>query len=142
MSRSLAGALAVVVVAAGTGCGTERSVEAYCRVLDEQRRQYLEQYDPDQLEGLSDDEQALAGVGLAFGAMGDIPNIFDELSKVAPDEIQGDVEAVRDAFKDQLDAASGAAGDPLGAIVGSLFTGLTAMGPMTRVEQFTVQNCG
>ena len=75
-------------------------------------------------------------------SIGDTVVLFEKLDKVAPEDIEPDVAAVRDNIQSQLEAVSGAASDPLGALVGSLFMGLTAGGSWQRVSDYVVTNCG
>lgn len=81
--------------------------------------------------------------GLIDGAaaIGDLSNMWTELSKVAPSEIKADTEAVAEYWQDQYESAAKGVDDPLGAIAGGLLGGFQAVGPLTRVDQFVRENC-
>lgn len=134
----------VAVVAASlllAGCGTQRSTEAFCRVLEEQKQQYLETYDADQLDGMSEGDQLFGGIGLTLGAMGEIPLIYRKLADVAPEEIRADTEAVAEGFEKMLGSGGQAVSDPLSFAFGGLLQSFQMSGPLTRVEQFAIDNC-
>ncbi|MGH8897077.1 MAG: hypothetical protein ACRDZ4_08675 [Egibacteraceae bacterium] len=57
---------------------------------------------------------------------------FDKLEKTAPEEIQPDVEAIRDARQRQRDALKDVVDNPLGALAGSLTSGLFTLGSWER----------
>jgi hypothetical protein len=76
-----------------------------------------------------------------LGAMSAWVPMFDRLAKVAPDEIQSDVEHIRDSLKEQQQAAGGAVGDPLGALGRSLVSGLMTMDSWQRVGSYVDQHC-
>lgn len=135
--------LAITIVAglALTACGTERSAEAFCQTLYEQKIQYLETYDASQLNGLSEGDQLLGGIGLALGATGEIPGIYRKLAEVAPGQIQQDAETVANGFERMFGAAGGAASDPLSAAFGGLLAGAQMSGPLSRVENYAADNC-
>ncbi|GEM_PF-2479089 len=124
-------ALAVTVgagVLAGCSSGPERSVQAFCSTMDEHEQAYLDQMAAAQGEGL-------AGIFTATSAIGDLERMWADLADVAPADVQGDVEAVRDAWRKQEDAA--ADGDWQASVV----TGLLNAGPMGRVDAYVRENC-
>lgn len=139
-------AVATAVCIGLAGCGTGRSTEAFCQTYQEQKQAYIAKYmkasgdvqtlgDQDALLGL------LGGTAMIAQSLGDVIVIFDKLDKVAPDDIEPDVAAVRDSMKSQLDSASDMMSDPLGAIMGSLMQGLTSGGSWQRVSDYVQTNC-
>ncbi len=130
-----------------TGCGTERSATAFCKVYWEQKKAYLAKYAgaasqardagaKDPLLG------AFSGIASGLSAVGDIAIMFDKLDKVAPDSIEPDVAAVRDSIKSQISGAGGAYKDPVGTIAGGLVRSLAVAGSWDRVGKFVVAQCG
>lgn len=99
----------------------------------------------DRAAGLDPEGDPLMSLIVALGslveAQGDLVVMFDRLEKVAPEEIQPEVAAVRDSMKDQLDSAGDAVGDPLGALGGALVAGLASMGSYSAVERYIESNC-
>lgn len=75
-------------------------------------------------------------------ALGDLQLMWDDLVDVAPDDIRGDVEVVRDTTQEQLDAAREAVSDPVGALLGGVLSGLQHGGSYTRVNDYARDHCG
>ena len=107
----------------------------FCRVYLEEKRTYLEKYGRTTGEPLQD-------LANGLGAMSAWVPMFDRLAKVAPDEIQSDVEHIRDSLKEQQAAAGEAIGDPLGALGRGLISGLMTMDSWQRVGSYVDQHCG
>lgn len=140
-TRAVRTAAAVALpVLALSGCGG-RSVEAYCETFYGEGQELREQW----IEA-GDTEDPFAAMGTIFSAPGDLAAFFDELADVAPEEIQSDVERMRDAFQEQADSmgdtAAGMFSDPFGTALGSLATGMSLSGPAERVDAWTLENCG
>lgn len=148
--------LAVLAVVAGSvavaGCdvpliGPTRSAQSFCKVYWQQKHAYLAKYDQrsSSLQKLSSTDP-LAGtfgaLGSSLEAVGDVVVIFDKLDKVAPDDIEPDVAAIRDALKKSVDDSGGALSDPLGTIAGNLALGLSTLGSWNRVGDYVVDRCG
>ncbi|GAA4473756.1 hypothetical protein GCM10023190_06460 [Enteractinococcus fodinae] len=83
----------------------------------------------------------ISGIVTLIAAMGDLNRMWEEAAEVAPEDIQTDVEAVRDAWAQQLETAEKMASDPLGGLASSLMTGITSAGSMQRVDTYTAENC-
>lgn len=112
-----------------TACGKEssaRSVEAYCTTMAKHRDQYLTAM------GNTDDLMGLLG---AVGAVGDLKNMWIELAKVAPKEIQTDTESVRDSWIKLEDAAI--KGDYRTLLGTALFNSAS----LDRVDQYMIDHC-
>ena len=142
MRRAIACGL--VSAAVLTGCGSGRSVEAYCSTFYGEGQELRQRWLDTNAEG-----DPVAGLAQLFSAPRDLAVFFGELSDVAPEEIQPDVETVRDTFQRQADSLGDKAGDiasgPMGlfgALAGDLATGLAAAPAMQRVDTWTSQNCG
>lgn len=139
-------ALALIVVGLLSGCAQPRSRASFCHTLAQEKQRYLDKYEA-RLERIgragNDDLSSLlsAAVGTSVEAFGDVTVTFDKLAKVAPEEIQPDVEAIRDALERQRSTLKDVASDPLGALAGSLTSGLAAMGSWERVSRYIDQNC-
>lgn len=139
--------LVLIVVGLLAGCAQPRSRASFCHTLAQEKQRYLDKYEA-RLERIdkagNDDRSSLlsAAVGTSFEAFGDVTVTFDKLVKVAPEEIQPDVEAIRDALERQRSALKDVASNPLGALAGSLASGLATMGSWERVSMYVDQNCG
>lgn len=142
----LVGAVLVVSAMASLvpSCGQSRSVDAFCDTFRSQTTAMLEKY-RSRLGSLDYQNHPLktllVGAGSAIEAQGDLAVMFDHLEAVAPDEIEPEVAAVRDMYQKQLDTAAKAAGDPVGALVGGLVTGISSMGAYESVQKFILANC-
>lgn len=134
-------AIAAVVAACGIGSG--RSTAAYCDRAEDELDE-LEQKYRDRAADL-EDADGLAGVVLALTtiveAQGDIVLLFRKLADVAPEEIRVDVEAIAEELDEQADNAGDAVSDPLGTLAGGLLGALQVQGALTRVAEFTDDNC-
>jgi hypothetical protein len=138
-------AAAALLAACGGDSGPTRSVSSFCSTLASEKEAYLSKYDTraDTIESssLDDFSKAFASLGSAVEAMGDAVRIFDRLDRVAPDDIQPDVAAIRDSLQKQIDNAGDAVSNPLGALAGGLVSGLSTMGSWQRVEDYIETNC-
>lgn len=145
--RGDARAIRLITLAAGipfilTAC-SGRSVDAFCATYDEQQAAYLARYgqgDPGDGSG-GPVANVFGSLGTITSALGDVVIIFDELSKVAPDDIESDVSAIHDSLQAQLDGAAAAAGDPLRALAAGFFQGMATSGSWERVGQYVVTHC-
>lgn len=135
-SALVGGAVVALLTATLTACSPGRSVEAYCGVIAEHKERYLAA-----MGEVNAGDNPLAGMVGMVSALGDLNRMWEEAAKVAPEEIQADVEAVRDAWASQFEAAERAASDPLGGLASALMTGLQAAAATQRVDEYTAQNC-
>lgn len=135
LGPSLLASFLAAVALAGCPGGPGRSAAAFCSTLAQEKERFLGTYNPKQ------GDDPLIGLVKGVASLGDIPIIFERLSRVSPEEIEPDVEAVRDAFKKQLDTAGGMASNPLASLVSSLFVSITSAGPFSRVEAYAAANC-
>lgn len=121
-------AIAVVALAA---CGSDdgRSLAAYCDTFWSGARELHATLDAQ----ASDDP--VAAVAAVFSSIGDLGVLFDEMARVAPDDIRADTEAIRDAVRSL--PGSGGSGDIVSAIV----SGLTSAGSFDRVNAYLRDNC-
>jgi hypothetical protein len=140
-NRVLRAALTLALLPmSSAGCGTERSAAAYCHVYAQEKARYLKRYGG-QAESVQDMVGALRSLGKAFEAYGDVITMFDRLAKVSPDDVQSDIEAIRDSLKKQRDSVADDAGQPLKGLARGLVLGLTTSGSWRRVDTFTHQHC-
>lgn len=134
--RRAAGVVAAAVVLAGCS-GEERSVEAYCSTFYGEGSELRDQWTE---AGGSD---LLGQAVTLLQAPQDLATFFDKLEKVAPDDIQPDVAAVRDSLKDQIDAMTSIdPGSPWKAALQSMLIGVSSGGSWQRVDEWTLENCG
>lgn len=134
---------ALLVVPFLAGCGSDRSPEAFCEVMDTHRERYGDSTSEALRLMEGGDMAGLLGgsVGMVQ-ALGDLQLMWDDLVDVAPDDIRGDVEVVRDTTQEQLDAAREAVSDPVGALLGGVLSGLQHGGSYTRVNDYARDHCG
>lgn len=126
MSRWLT--LVLIAVSLLAGCAQPRSREAFCRTLAEEKQRYRDKYSA---RGEQIAERAREGdlrslfvaLGTGLEALRDVAVTFDKLEKAAPEEIQPDVEAIRDALQRQRDALKDVADNPLGRWPAALHLG-------------------
>lgn len=136
--RACAGAVTALLLA-GTlaGCGSGRSVEAYCDTFygkgGELRQRYID------ADAKNDPLQSLVTV---LGVPQDLANLFAELEKVAPEDIQPDVKTLQQAFQKQADQVGDSPADPLTGLANGIILGLATSGPYNRVNAWTEKNCG
>ena len=109
--------------------------------MEDHKGRYLEAMN--RAQGSVDDSALGLGLGMAQAvtALGDLQRMWEDLAEVAPKEIQGDVEAVREANAKQLDAAKEMTDNPLGALGGALLGGLAVSGSYQRIDTFTKSHC-
>lgn len=88
-----------------------------------------------------DAASVVGGLAETVSALCDIQRMWDDLAKVAPDEILPDVESVRDTSAKQLDNAGQSVSDPAGALGSALVNALVNSGPIRWVDAYTRQNC-
>jgi hypothetical protein len=137
-SRQAAAALAALAIAAAgaAGCGgddDERSVTAFCDKVEE-----LEAM-PDPLGDVSGGD--VEGVK---GAIDEYEDALDEVAAVAPEEISGDLDMIRDAFSRFGDALAGVE-DPADLVrVAGQFQGevVELQAAARRLEEYSNENCG
>jgi hypothetical protein len=108
--------------------GPHRSTKSFCQVYSTEKAKFIHETNGNDLA---------SGLSAVIG----MPQMFDRLDKVAPDEIEPDVANIRDALKKSEDAAGGALGNPLGALGQSLVAGIEAGPSWERVANFVDQNC-
>jgi hypothetical protein len=127
--------------------GDGRSVESFCSTYWDQKEAYLDKYATRSQQVAAAGEQdpllgVIGGLGSSIEAMGDVVIIFEKLDKVAPDDIEPDVAAIRDALKESVNNAGEAVSNPLAALAGGLMSGLATMGSWQRLGDYVVTNCG
>ncbi len=141
------GGCIVVMAASLSGCASGRSTEAFCSTYWEEKNAYLQRYGTaaEEIRAAGDEDPfaaLLGGTAMIAQALGDTIVIFDKLERVAPDDIQPDVAAIRDNLKAQMERASDAVSNPLGSLVGGLVQGLAVGGSWQRVGDYVVTHCG
>lgn len=127
------------------GCSTGRSPEKFCAVYREEKQAYLKRMDKanSSLDSSSSDSAAalFGGLGEALSALTDLPHMFDRLDKVAPDDIEPDVAAIRDFLQKQIDSAGDAVQNPGGALIGNLMGSFQVSSSWERVGAYVKDTC-
>lgn len=142
---SLSAFAVVTVVPSGCRGESQRSTEAFCTTMRSEKARILDQFNSNVATGENSGDESVAvisGLGASLQALGELRTYFAKLSKVAPAEIQTEVEIVADSVEQQLDAASKAVSDPLGALTEGLMSGMTSSGQLNTVDSFARANCG
>lgn len=136
----------VALLFGGTACGENaRSVEAYCAKVRSEKDRILAQLNAgsDAAEAQSDGfASGLLGLGAGVQAIGELRTYFAELERVAPADIQPELEIIAEQFDQQLDAAGAAASDPLGGFASTFINGLAISGQLSTVGDYTRDQCG
>jgi outer membrane murein-binding lipoprotein Lpp len=133
LSVLAAAALSVCLVA---GCSSGPPTAAdFCRTLAQQKAKYLAAYGHPSSNGLED-------LVLAISAIGQWVPIFEALQQNSPPSIEPQVANIVDSLKQEEQAASNEASDPLGSIASGLMTGLEASGSWQQVSQYATDHCG
>lgn len=130
----------IVLLVALAGCGEpERSAATYCQKY-ESGFEKIKGDNPkiDQYENTNPLELLLT----LPSAMGDITALIGDMSEVAPDEIQTDVERVHENLKKSQDSTGEIIGSPLAGIAGALGRALTDGGAFNRMDAYTLEHCG
>lgn len=124
-----------------TACGGDRTPEAFCSTMETHKDRYLQATDAALGEvQRGDGAGLLAGSAQMVTALGDLQVMWKDLAEVAPDDIRSDVEVIRDATEEQLEAA-GSGGDTLSMLSSGLLSGLTNAGSYQRVDAFVREHC-
>jgi hypothetical protein len=134
MRRGMAAALTWVLLL--SACSSGRSVQAFCGELD----QGMRDLNAAAQASMETDDLLMGLMGIA-GSLGEYQRLLERLADVAPEEIQQDMEVVRDTVGDQLDVGA-AASDPLGAMISSFGQAMMNQGSFDRVDQYARANCG
>ena len=74
----------------------------------------------------------LGGLVEMVSALGDLSQMWEEAADAAPEEIRIDVEAVRDAWAEQRDAAKQMVDNPLAGLTAGLTSGLSNAAAIER----------
>jgi hypothetical protein len=126
------------------GAGDD-GAERFCETMRAEQERIVAQLEGSQ-EGMEGGEgdfgDALVAIVGIVQAVGELRTYFAELEAVAPDEIQPELEIVVEEYDEQLDAAEGAASDPVGAIAAGIMSGITLSGPMQTLNAYALDHCG
>jgi hypothetical protein len=126
------------VAVAGCG-GPERSTAAYCKKYESGFAKIKADYPKiDQYENTNPVELLLT----LPSAMGDITALIGDMSEVAPDEIQTDVERVHENLKKGQDSTGDIISSPIAGLASAFSRALTDSGAFNRMDAFTLKNCG
>jgi len=135
-------AIALLTIAAlallPTGCGSARSVAAYCDAFWSRAVPMHDRYEADGRAARSNPLAAL--VDLA-SVPGDFETMMDAMAKAAPEEIRPDTEAVRDALKRLQDSNAHAFSNPLGVLGDNLGLALGSSSQFARVNAYLARHC-
>lgn len=133
--------VALLAAALVAGCGDARTPEAFCSTMETHQDRYLEATNAALGEvQRGDGAGLLAGSAQMVSALGDLQVMWKDLAEVAPDDVRSDVEIIRDATAQQLEAAQ-AGGDALSMLSSGLLSGLTNAGSYQRVDAYVREHC-
>jgi hypothetical protein len=121
------------------GCGSRRSIAAYCETFYRQGTELRSQW---AAIDKNTNQDPLATLVALFGAPQQLEVFFARLDKVAPDSIEPDVAAVQQSFQQEVDGVGSAASNPFGAVLGGLVSGLANVPSFQAVDTWTEANCG
>jgi hypothetical protein len=138
--------LKAILAAAGvallvSGCGDDRSPEAYCKAFYSKAAPIRQNYVDTNERAKRSDADMLASIATLLQAPGDFVAIFDGMVDHAPDEIESDTVQVRDALKKMQDGMGDALSNPLKALGANLVASLTSAGSFNRVDAYLGQHC-
>lgn len=143
--RLVAAGLGFALAATIGGCGSGRSPEKFCAVYREEKQAYLSRMNDANgtlNSASSGDTGALfGGLAQALSTVTDLPHMFDRLDKVAPEEIEPDVAAVRDYLQKSIDSAGDAVQNPGGALVNGLLGSFQVSNSFNRVGKYVQATC-
>jgi uncharacterized lipoprotein YehR (DUF1307 family) len=150
-ARLLALVGAVSLTASLAGCGDHaptRSVEKFCSTYSSEKAKFQKQYSSIGSGGSHESgAKVLTDLILGFQSLGDVSVILDKVDKVAPDDIEPDVSAVQQSWKDMQSTLGDEAGNALNptGLVGAIFKGtlmsIESNGSWQRVGNYVQQNC-
>lgn len=126
-----------------SGCSAKRSDQAFCSTMETHKERYLKAMqlaDTDVSKGTFGG--AVGGIAQAASAVADLQTMWNDLAKVAPEQVQGDVERVRDLNQKSLDVMGDNGGKPLTALTKAGALAVQMAGPLTRVDEYTRTHCG
>lgn len=141
-TAACAAVAAVASVLLTAGCSSGRSEEAFCDTMAKHRQEFeSSMQQANEALDSSDDDQVLLGMAKGAASILDLRTMFSELAEVAPQEIRGDAEAVRDNLDEQADNAGGMIKDPIGGLAGSVLTAAKSAKSMERLNQYGIDKC-
>lgn len=143
-ARITVSVVALLLIFAGvSACGGEpkRSAQAYCNKHQSGFARIRREH-PDIDQYTHSKESPLLMLVSVAAAYGDIVALMGDMAKVAPGEIQTDVQRVHDTLQKQLDSVGDLAKNPIGAIAQQLVTGIATSGAFQRMDAYTLQHCG
>jgi hypothetical protein len=135
-----AAALSAVALLA-TGCGDDRSPEAYCKAFYSKAAPIRQNYVDANQRAKRSDADMLSSIVTLLQAPGDLVAIFDGMVDHAPDAIKSDTVQVRDALKKLQDGMGDALSNPLKALGANLIASMTSAGSFNRVDAYLGQHC-
>lgn len=140
--RMAAAAVAIALAATTAACGQSRSAEAFCAVVKTNQ----DRFTATMTHAVSSVQsgqtgEVVGGVAEMIGALGDLQTMWHDLADVAPEQIQTDVERLRDENDRQLETVKEHPTEPLTSLGGILVGALTTSGSATRVATFVTDNC-
>lgn len=134
------GAQAVPVLAAAPGdVGTRRGRAAFCRALEKLEAEAREK--GEEISTVGDDDP-IAGILLAIGALGDFPRDLKRLAKKAPERMEEDLKAVADAVEESNESAADAISNPLGTLARLFLSSLLVSNSVRRIDDYARDSCG
>jgi hypothetical protein len=144
----IAGAAAVLLLVGIFGwqylMKPQRSVAAFCKTYQTTALALRSKYDNQVDAAVAEKDDATSlfmGVSSLLEAQGDIAVLFDRLERVAPDDIQSDVAALRDTFQQNAKSTAQNATNPFGLLASGLVSAFQNQGSYKRVDQYIRNHC-
>ena len=140
-------ALPASTVSACGSDGPTRSVAQFCATYRSEKQSFTSRYAGLGNQSHPSGAQVLTDLVLGLQSLGDVAVILDKLDKVAPPDIEPDVAAVRDSWKQMQgtlgDEASNAFNPTglVGAMLKGLLASLESNGSWQRVGAYIQKNC-
>lgn len=126
----------LLAVVALPGCSDGRSVAAYCRTFLQEGERFRASY-----AGTDADSDPVGALVKVLAAPQELALIFKKLQKVAPGEIEDDVEVLQKAFQKIADDAAANGANPVQGVLEAVVLGATTKAPADRVDAYTAANC-
>lgn len=115
-----------------------RSPEAYCEAFYSRAAPLHEKYAK---AGQATEEEFLGSLATVLATPGDLAVVFDGMIPHAPEEIEAETVAARDAFRKVQEDLAESAADPAGGLLKNLVAGATASGSFQRVGDYLQAHC-
>jgi hypothetical protein len=118
-----------------------RSVVAYCRTWKAEGERLHAKWAAAQRQAERDGD-AFGSFSTVMGAPEDLADFFDQLDRVAPDDIEQVVARYRDAWRQTAANLGSKASDPLSFLTAQLMVAAQSAGAEREIDSWTRSHCG